>query len=283
MMLGWRRKIARIDGIQDHQVSCTISFMVTSKAKASDEAALQVSKLEMVYDMLKRGILDGTYSPGYRLVLDQLAKEMDVSTLPVREAIRRLEAEGYIEFVRNVGARVARLDPEEYVHTMHVLALVEGYATALAAPHMKRRDINAIRRINDRMGEALNDFNPLAFTQLNREFHFAIYEHCPNKHVRSLVEAQWARLDAIRRSSFVYVPGRAHQSVEEHGKLIYLIHQQGHPDEIEFVGRAHKLQTVYALINGQPQPPIDVTDYQNPTLRIDEAPDLQDDEQLADS
>jgi len=233
--------------------------MVTSRSNIPVEAAAPapatVSKLEFVYDTVKRRILDGTYSPGYRLVLDQLARELAVSTLPVREAVRRLEAEGYVEFQRNVGARVARLDPEEYVHTMHVLALLEGYATALAAPQMRQRHINAVRRINERMEDALNAFNPLGFTTLNREFHFAIYEHCPNEHVRSLVTAQWARLDAIRRSSFVYVPGRAHQSVDEHFRLVTLIQNKALPVEIEFVAQGHKLQTVAALLNGRTEDP----------------------------
>ena len=229
--------------------------MVTSRSNLPGAVAAPASKLELVYHTIKQRILDGTYSPGYRLVLDQLARELSVSTLPVREAVRRLEAEGYVEFQRNVGARVARLDPEEYGHTMHVLALLEGYATALAAPRMRRRDLSHARRINDRMYEALNAFNPLGFTALNREFHFAIYEHCPNEHVRSLVAAQWARLDAIRRSSFVYAPGRAHHSVEEHANLLLLIENKTDPDEIERIAGRHKLLTVEALVHGRAEAP----------------------------
>ncbi|HWG98963.1 MAG TPA: GntR family transcriptional regulator [Pilimelia sp.] len=215
---------------------------------AAGTAAAGDSKLEVVYAALKQRIQDGTYGPGYRLVLSQLAAEFRVSPVPVREAIRRLEAEGYVEFQRNVGARVARLDAEEYVHTMHCLALLEGYATALAAPHLRPADLARARGINDRMREALTAFDPMRMTALNREFHFVFYERCPNRHVRALVEAEWARLDVIRRSSFIYAPLRAAVSVREHDEIIALVADGADHLTIEEAARHHKLGTVEALL-----------------------------------
>ena len=78
--------------------------------------------------------MDGTYSPGYRLVLAKIAEDLGVSVVPVREAIRRLEAEGLVKFERNVGATVSGIDPTEYLYTMQTLSIVEGAATALSAP-----------------------------------------------------------------------------------------------------------------------------------------------------
>ena len=92
------------------------------------------SKSELAYAHIHDRIIHHEYSPGYRLVLGTIADELQMSVVPVREAIRRLEAEGYVTFERNVGARVAVPDESEYVHTMQVLSLVEGSATAEAAP-----------------------------------------------------------------------------------------------------------------------------------------------------
>ena len=94
------------------------------------------SKSQRAYRFLRERIDDGRYVPGYRLVLGQVAAELDVSVVPVREAIRRLEAEGLVTFERNVGAQVALLEETEYLHTMQTLALVEGAATRLSAPHL---------------------------------------------------------------------------------------------------------------------------------------------------
>src|SRR5262245_45003271 len=73
-------------------------------------AGTEISRFELAYTTIRQRILNGAYGPGYRLVLDELAREIGMSPVPVREAVRRLEAEGYVDFQRNVGARVATFD-----------------------------------------------------------------------------------------------------------------------------------------------------------------------------
>ena len=76
-----------------------------TQAKASGSASGSESKSQSTYSAIRAKIISGAYGPGYRLVLDELSREMGISTVPIREAIRRLEAEGYVDFQRNVGAR----------------------------------------------------------------------------------------------------------------------------------------------------------------------------------
>ena len=210
-------------------------------------APAATSRVELAYATIRERIITGAYGPGYRLVLDELAREIGSSPVPVREAVRRLEAEGYVEYLRNVGARVATFDEHELAQTLAAVALLEGYATALAAPHLRRADISKARKINERMRAELDDLNPVHFSALNREFHYAIYERCPNTHIRSLLESQWARLDTIRRSMFVFVPGRARSSVAEHAEILELIEAGAAATEIERVARDHKLHTATAV------------------------------------
>lgn len=205
------------------------------------------SRFELAYTTIRQRIASGTYGPGYRLVLDELAREIGTSPVPVREAVRRLEAEGYVEFQRHVGARVASFDEGEFEQTFQVVALLEGYATALAAPHMRRTDIARARKVNEEMRKALADFDPIQFSALNREFHFAIYERCPNAQIRALLEAQWSRLDTIRRSVFTMVPGRSRASVTEHAEILRLIAAGVPAAEIERAAREHKHHTVAAV------------------------------------
>jgi DNA-binding GntR family transcriptional regulator len=207
-----------------------------------------VSKSERAYEALRQRIEDGTYGPGQRLVLDRIARELDVSPVPVREAIRRLEAEGFIVFERNVGAQVAAIDPAEYAHTMQVLALLEGAATALAAPELGADRIAEAVRINDEMRLTLDQFDPVRFTHLNHEFHQVLCAGCPNPHLRGLIEREWSRLGMIRRSSFNFAPGRAHASVREHAHLLDLITSGAPAAEIEQAARAHKLATLGAVL-----------------------------------
>lgn len=205
------------------------------------------SKSEMAYQAIRARIVDGSYGPGHRLVLDRLARELSVSPVPVREAIRRLEAEGYVEYRRNVGPQVALIDADAFVRTMEVLALLEGACTAAAAPHLTAADLARAAGVTDRMAATLDDFDPVGFTALNREFHQIIAAACPNTHLRGLVEREWARLDVIRRSAFAVVPGRSRGSVAEHRRLLALIRDGAPFAEIEAYARGHKLATLRAF------------------------------------
>ena len=210
-----------------------------------------LSKSERAYQLVKTKITDGEYGPGFRLVLGTIAKELDVSVVPVREAIRRLEAEGLVTFTTNIGAQVVATDAREYQFTMETLALVEGQATAMAAPNVRPEDIKLARKINREMRECLENFEPTRFTELNHEFHAVIFEHCSNLHILDLVHRGWNRLATIRESAFIYVPGRARDSVDEHDHLLDLIESKADSLEIELAARKHRLGTLDAFLSSK--------------------------------
>ncbi|MDH6235867.1 GntR family transcriptional regulator [Cryobacterium sp. CG_9.6] len=224
---------------------------------AETVVAPPVGKAQRAYDWLKTRINGGTFGPGYRLVLDQIGREIAMSPVPVREAIRRLEAEGLVTFTRNVGAQVAMLDPIEYQHTMQTLGLLEGAATALSAPLLTADALARARHINADLAETLAHFDPIRFTALNREFHAELYSTCPNPHILDLVHRGWNRLTVLRESTFGFVPGRAAESVAEHSHLLDLIEQGASPLEIELAARNHRLATLEAFLASRasnPQP-----------------------------
>lgn len=201
----------------------------------------------MCYDLIKERILDGTYGPGHRLVIDQLGRETKISTIPLRESLRRLEAEGWVEIIPNVGARVATFDAGEWGRAMLLLARLEGLATVLAAPELTEEDLADARRMNREMAGALTDFDPMRFSRLNKQFHTAICHRAPDAHLKALLDAEWARLDLIRRSAFAHAPGRAVQSVVEHDALLDLLEGRAPADAIEAAARQHKLNTLEAV------------------------------------
>jgi DNA-binding GntR family transcriptional regulator len=206
------------------------------------------SKSELAYDYLSQRISSGDYSPGYRLVLGTIATELGMSVVPVREAVRRLEAEGQVTFEKNVGARVTLVDESEYVFTMQTLGLVEGAATALSAPLLTTAQLDAANEVNDRMQRLLEHFDPHVFTVLNQQFHSVLYEPCPNPHILDLVQRGWGRLGRLRDTTFAFVPGRARHSVEEHVEILDLIRSGADPLEIELAARNHRWRTMEAFI-----------------------------------
>src|SRR6266704_5201643 len=109
------------------------------------EVDAPLNKHELAYRIIRERIEAGIYQPGQRLVIDALARDLDMSQVPIREAIRRLQAEGWITYRHNSGPEVANIGLEQWQATMEVLAVLEGYATSLAAPAVSAADIARLR------------------------------------------------------------------------------------------------------------------------------------------
>ena len=201
------------------------------------------NKHEEAYSIIRERIFNGTYVPGYRLVIDRLARELGISPVPIREAIRRLEAEGWVEYHPNAGAQVASSDASKYEEEMAALALLEGYATALASTHLDTKGVKHLREINANMQRSLQSADIPAFSRLNEEFHFFIYDHCQNSYLVELLRETWDRLKVRGHTDFSYIPQRGWFSIEEHTQLLDMIERHASQDEIEQMVREHKLRT----------------------------------------
>lgn len=206
------------------------------------------SKSQLAYRWIKERISGQVFTPGYRLVLGSIAGELDMSVVPVREAIRQLEAEGLVLFERNVGARVSMVDDTQYRDSMQSLSILEGAATALSARRLTPDDIRRARAVNERMVQTLDHFAPRAFTTLNQEFHAMLFARCANTRILELVRTEWTRLGHLRDSTFSFVPGRAAESVREHENILHLIETDAGLDAIEQAARRHRSATLDAYL-----------------------------------
>ncbi|NHT16097.1 GntR family transcriptional regulator [Cellulomonas sp. IC4_254] len=218
-----------------------------------------VSKSQRAYHWIKERIAKQEFTPGYRLVLGTIANGLDMSVVPVREAVRQLEAEGLVTFERNVGARVSMVDDTQYRHAMQAITVVESAATALAARHLTADDLRRARAVNEVMTGSLDRFDPRAFSALNQEFHHILYSRCANPRLLEIVDAEWARLAPMRDSIFAFVPARAQESVQEHEQLLRLIEDGAPPEDIEQAVRRHRTGTLAAYLEhehpGEPAGP----------------------------
>ncbi len=216
---------------------------------AGGNGTATVSKSRTAYEWIRERITRRDFTPGYRLVLGTIADELDMSVVPVREAIRQLEAEGLVTFERNVGARVSMVDDAQYRHSMEALAVLEGFATALSAPLVTAEDLRAARDVNEQLTAQLAHFDPPTFTALNQRFHALLFQRCPNTRLLELVTAEWVRLDGLRASTFSFVPGRAQESVREHEHILQLVEHGAPPAEIEAAARDHRCATLRAYVS----------------------------------
>ena len=204
-----------------------------------------LTKQERAYRTIRERILSGEYGPGHRVVIGSLATELGVSALPVREAIRRLEAEGLVVFRPNAGAHVAPADPFVFEEEMTVLAVLEGYATGLAAPFVGDEDVVRLEAITDAMEAAVERLDTLGFGRLNQEFHEVIYERCPNAALVELLPGRRApaRRDPPDRLRADPVPRRRVRR-RAPGPDRARSPAARAPIEIEAAARGHKLGTV---------------------------------------
>jgi DNA-binding GntR family transcriptional regulator len=204
-----------------------------------------VNKQERTYTILRDRIHSGAVPPKARLNIDALARELGVSAIPVREALRRLEAEGWVLFQPNVGAIVAPVDATTWEQQMVAVAILEGAATADACAHLRPPDLARLRKIAADMDEVAAAGDAIRFSRLNRRLHAAIVARCANAYLIELVEQTYARLDRIRSTMFAYLPERSKAAQEEHTHLINLL-ESGDTAAVEQYARWHKLQTIEA-------------------------------------
>ncbi|PFG39818.1 GntR family transcriptional regulator [Georgenia soli] len=207
------------------------------------------SKSQLAYSWIRERITSQAFTPGYRLVLSTLAENLGMSVVPVREAMRQLEAEGLVTFKRNVGAHVSMVDDSQYRNSMQTLAILEGAATALSARLLTEDDVSRAREINAQMIDALEELDPRWFTRLNQQFHSILFAPCPNPRMLYVVNAEWTRLGHLRKSTFSFVPGRAQDSVREHERILHLIEASADLIDIEKAVRRHRSATLDAYLS----------------------------------
>lgn len=153
---------------------------------------------QQISDYLRAAIVQGAVKPGQRLIEETLAQELGVSRTPVREALRRLEAEGLIEFEAQKGARVRPVSADELAELYELRVLLEGHAARLAAQKITPKDVRALRDNIDKFLAILNQSDTRGqqieqLIELNKEFHNRIIQLSGNRHLiriaKSLLES----------------------------------------------------------------------------------------------
>jgi DNA-binding GntR family transcriptional regulator len=196
---------------------------------------------EAVYRTLRQGIVHGKLAPGERLRSDALANELRVSRTPVREALRKLEAEGLVE---HSGSRlvVRALSEQDLTELFYVREALEGMAARLAAENATPSEIAEIRELLDDM-EAVRRRGALdALRQLTGEFHQSVARA---SHNNRLAQALTALLDNVRKiqTSTLFGEGRAAQALQEHRDLMAAIAAHD-GDCAEMLARGHRRKTL---------------------------------------
>jgi DNA-binding GntR family transcriptional regulator len=151
----------------------------------------------VVADRLRERILRGELTPGTRIGQDAVAAEFAASRIPVREALRTLEAEGLVTIRPNSGAWVAELDAEEFDQIYRLREQVESLAIQESIPNLDGDQIGRLYELADAVAAAATSEDFLA---LDREFHLATYAGARFPLLHELVERFWNSTQHYRRA-----------------------------------------------------------------------------------
>jgi DNA-binding GntR family transcriptional regulator len=195
----------------------------------------QTSLAEFVQQQVREAIHAGRYGPGERLRETEVAGWLAVSRTPVREALRRLEAEGLLTFVPWRGVVVAELDRRQVTELYAMRTILEGAAARLAARHVGEAEIDLMEGLLARAKAAGGDAETLA--AINRQFHQAIYTGAHNHYLMQSLETLRNSLALLRGTTFS-VPGRAKTAHREHAAILAAIKARD-ADAAEQTARDH--------------------------------------------
>ena len=158
-----------------------------------------LSKSDVVAQGIRDLILSGELAPGDVLRQRDLAKRFEVSPTPVREALRKLESEGFITSELHRGAVVVRSEDARLFENFLIRANLESLAAGLAAQKVTSEDLDEITEIFEEMVQLDQDDKRRA--TLNRRFHFRIYEAARSPTLLALLNFLWGALDGGPRVS----------------------------------------------------------------------------------
>lgn len=195
--------------------------------------------------LLRDAILTGEYEPGARIRQEDLADRLGASRVPVREALRMLEAEGLITLVANTGAWVSRLSQAECDELYQVRERIEPLLLRYNVPFLIAQDIDRLDALAVAM-ERSDDVED--FLALDRQFHLSCYDVAPTTMLGDTVLNLWNRTQHYRRAFTRYFRSEGDRSVHHEHHLLVSALRRDDVDEAERVFAGHIRRTRLELM-----------------------------------
>lgn len=193
------------------------------------------SRGEIAYARLKEAIQAGELKPGQRIREVEMAARLSMSRTPVREALRRLEADGLLTFAPYRGMVIAELDHQAVMELYQMREVLEGTAAALAARHASEAEIAVLRDIM--AGDPGDDADPYRLAQHNRQFHGALYRGAHNRYLLKTLNVLRDAM-ALLGMTTLSLTGRSDTAREEHAAIVAAVEARD-PAVAEQAARAH--------------------------------------------
>lgn len=195
------------------------------------------SKKEVVYDQLRQEILEGIHAPGTRLVIDEQASRIGVSQIPIREAMRQLEADGFVTIAPHVGATVTSLNANFIYEVFALLESMEVICCRMACVLITDDQLEVLSAMIDEMDASMD--NPHIWSQQNKKLHIFLADIAQTQLLHKMLLKVLDHWDRLRYHYLQDVLGqRIHEAQAEHKQILAAL-QKHDADELERIVRLH--------------------------------------------
>ncbi len=151
-----------------------------------------------VQERIREAIIQNVLKPGTRIDQAQLAEDLSVSIVPVREALKSLDAEGFVSIIPRRGAFVTDLSLGDMDELYDARQMIEGEAIANAVSSLSDADFAHMRHLTETMKAAIANHEVTEYIALNREFHLHIYNSLNNQYLIQVIQTLWERSELYR-------------------------------------------------------------------------------------
>lgn len=213
--------------------------------------------VDNAYRAIREGILAGTFPGGAHITARQLAEATGLSRTPVREAMRRLEAEGMITLIPHRGAFVASWTDDEIEQIYELRVLLESFAAQVAAQRINDEQRAELAQLTEEMNRLVEQ-RPVdvdAIAEVNDRFHKCVLEACGNPRLRDLLGAITEtplQLSTFRR----YSVDQLRRSASQHAELVAAL-SVGDADWASSVMTSHIRSARHTLLRATPKVPVE--------------------------
>lgn len=190
---------------------------------------------------IRKAILAGDFPPGQKLVQEQLAKQLGISRMPIREALKQLEIEGLVKIEPYRGAFVNEVDTEAIKENYVLRSELEKIALQKAFPFLTKKDVTDMEALVREMDETI-DYE--TFIQTNIEFHHLLLKYCPWQRLSTFIQVLW---NGYSQQTPEFLDGQMERSNEDHKKIVEAL-KNDKPEEAGLLLHDHIFFTGQRLI-----------------------------------
>jgi len=180
-----------------------------------NRTASHSAERQRIVEDLKARIASGAFKPGQRLVEIPLSNILGVTRGKIREALRKLEQDGFVEIIPNVGARVAEFSQKDIEHIYDLMSVVEGLAVRVITPFLTDEQLKRVEALVRKVEAA---HRPTQFFELNNELHSFLITLSENDHLIKLTENFMFRIRCLNLQC-LFSPGQMAASIKEHREI----------------------------------------------------------------